>query len=55
MLAWEAETGNCFRCGGSGQESFGWSKAEGRLYRQCSRCGGTGKAPQQTLFTEPES
>lgn len=47
MLAWEAETGNCFRCNGSGQESLGWSKAEGPRYRQCSRCGGTGKAPQQ--------
>jgi hypothetical protein len=47
MLAWEAETGNCFTCGGDGQEQFGWSKAEGRRYRQCSRCGGTGKAPQQ--------
>ena len=53
MLAWEAETGNCSTCGGDGQEQFGWSKAEGKRYRQCSRCGGTGKAPQQTLFTEP--
>ena len=55
FFAWEAQTGDCFKCGGSGQESFGWSKAEGKRYRQCSRCGGTGKAPQQTLSTEPKS
>lgn len=52
-LTWEAETGHCFQCGGSGQERFGWSKAEGSRYRKCGRCSGTGEALQQVVITEP--
>jgi hypothetical protein len=52
-LDWQAETGHCFTCGGSGQERFGWSKAEGSRYRKCGRCGGTGEALQQVVIAQP--
>lgn len=42
---YEAETGNCHVCCGSGQEWAGWSCDEGNKYRDCRRCSATGKAP----------
>jgi hypothetical protein len=44
---WEIETGLCSKCGGSGQESAGWSKVEGAKYRDCTRCSATGKPAGQ--------
>jgi hypothetical protein len=44
--AYEASTGKCWRCKGSGQIDCGWSKAEGTTYRRCEQCGGTGKAQE---------
>ena len=41
---WEADTGLCSHCGGSGQQLKGVSVAEGPSYRTCRGCGGTGKA-----------
>ncbi|QSQ14082.1 hypothetical protein [Myxococcus landrumensis] len=41
---WEAETGKCSKCGGSGEEGAGWSKEGGSRYRTCTRCNGSGKA-----------
>jgi hypothetical protein len=41
---WEAETGRCSWCGGSGQQLNGVSVAEGPWYRTCGGCGGAGKA-----------
>ena len=43
-LAYEAETGNCHKCGGSGQEWRGWSAIDGNKYESCHYCLGTGKA-----------
>lgn len=42
--AWEAETGKCSDCGGSGQQAWGWG-SEGAMYRHCRRCGTTGGKP----------
>lgn len=44
--AWERATGKCHNCYGTGQESAGWSLAEGPRYRDCPRCGTTGHASQ---------
>jgi hypothetical protein len=41
-IAYEAETGKCWDCKGTGQAWGGWSKADGPRYRTCSRCSGTG-------------
>ena len=41
---WEAETGLCSHCGGSGQQVQRVSITEGVSYRTCTACGGTGKA-----------
>jgi hypothetical protein len=41
---WEADTGLCSYCGGSGQQLKGVSVAEGPSYRTCGGCGGTGQA-----------
>lgn len=43
-LVYEAETGNCHKCGGSGQEWIGWSATDGNKYQSCKSCAGTGKA-----------
>lgn len=40
---YEAETGNCGECFGTGQEWCVWSAAEGNRHRQCRVCLGTGK------------
>jgi hypothetical protein len=42
---YEAATGACHECGGSGAEWAGWSSDAGNRYRICSRCLGTGNAP----------
>lgn len=44
-LAYEAETGKCSKCAGSGQENAGWHYKEGNKYRDCKQCGASGKAP----------
>lgn len=43
-LRYEAKTGNCHYCRGTGQEWAGWSAQEGDRYRICHRCKGDGKA-----------
>ncbi len=45
ILKWEAETGKCSKCNGSGQEFSGWSKQDGVKTRDCTRCKTTGAAP----------
>jgi hypothetical protein len=42
--AWEAATGKCWDCKGTGQTWAGWSKAEGTRYRTCQRCNGSKEA-----------
>lgn len=42
---YEADTGKCSDCMGSGQVFASWSQAEGKKYRACGRCGGTGERP----------
>lgn len=42
MVAYEAETGHCRNCAGSGQELAGWSAETGVRYRTCRRCDGSG-------------
>jgi hypothetical protein len=41
--AYEASTGNCGECLGSGKTWAGWKLGEGSSYRQCRDCSGTGK------------
>ena len=43
-LQWEAETGICSHCGGSGQQVKSISVTKGASYRTCSGCHGTGRA-----------
>jgi hypothetical protein len=50
--AYEAESGKCWDCKGSGQVWAGWSQAEGTRYQTCSRCKGTGDAVQQQQSEE---
>lgn len=42
--SYEAVTGKCWDCKGTGQVWNGWSKADGSKYRQCLRCDGSGEA-----------
>lgn len=44
-LKYEADTGNCLNCGGSGQEVAS-AGVGGTQYRQCYRCKGSGEAPK---------
>lgn len=44
MTKYEAETGICAECEGTGRITAGWSATEGTKYRTCGKCGGTGKA-----------
>lgn len=46
-LEWEAETGRCFVCGGSGQQFASWSATAGTKTEPCTRCRSTGRAPGQ--------
>ena len=43
---YEAETGNCAICCGTGQACSGWNCDSGHSYITCKRCDGTGKAPK---------
>jgi hypothetical protein len=43
---YESNTGKCFDCLGSGEQSAGWSKAHGNRYRECQRCKGEGNSPK---------
>ena len=47
QIEWESETGQCFKCQGSGQEYRGWSRVEGEIHGPCSRCNATGKSAKQ--------
>ena len=44
VKAWEAKTGNCATCRGTGNEWRGWSVNEGSRYNQCTKCHGSGKS-----------
>jgi hypothetical protein len=43
-VAYEAETGKCWDCKGTGQVMKRWSAAEGTSYKTCPRCKGSGEA-----------
>lgn len=45
LPTWEARTGKCHKCRGTGQEWRGWNHITGNKYRDCPRCGATGNAP----------
>ena len=40
--SWEAETGHCANCYGSGWEFAGWDHKKGQAHRKCTACDGTG-------------
>lgn len=40
---YEAETGNCHACYGSGKETYGWTVVDGAKYRICPHCKGVGR------------
>jgi hypothetical protein len=42
---YEADTGKCSECMGTGKVLASWSAAEGVKYRPCKRCDGTGERP----------
>ena len=44
LLRWEAKTGKCHKCYGTGQEWRGWNCETGDKYGMCGRCGGSGNA-----------
>lgn len=44
-LNYERETGVCWDCKGTKQNTVGWSKDEGIKYSPCRRCSATGVAP----------
>lgn len=39
---WEASTGKCHQCTGSGREWTGWSADAGNRFKSCTRCNATG-------------
>lgn len=43
-LRYEAKTGNCHACYGSGQQTIGWNHETGVSTRECPKCKGTGRA-----------
>jgi len=43
-LAYEARTGKCMQCAGSGLMYAGWNHVDGNRYATCNRCAGRGKA-----------
>jgi hypothetical protein len=47
MATYEATTGSCAECEGSGKEVAGWSATSGTKYRTCAKCKGTCLASQQ--------
>lgn len=44
--SYEAETGGCHACAGSGQWYSGWSRDTGNRFKSCPRCNATGQAPE---------
>jgi hypothetical protein len=40
---YEAETGNCYICYGTGKQTVGWSAKDGVKSRECPRCKGAGR------------
>lgn len=46
---YEADTGKCSECMGSGKVLASWSATEGVMYRPCKRCDGTGERPNARL------
>jgi hypothetical protein len=44
---WEAETGWCSECHGTGVVFAGWNHITGTRMRVCKPCGGTGDKPQE--------
>lgn len=46
IVEWEAVTGLCIKCVGSGQQLAGWSVEAGQKYRPCTRCGSSGNAKE---------
>lgn len=40
---WEAKTGKCSKCVGTGEIQAGWDRKTGATYRPCGACRGTGK------------
>jgi hypothetical protein len=50
--SYEATTGSCHRCLGTGEVLHGWSKYEGSKYRPCPRCKGTKVAPNAESPTQ---
>lgn len=44
VAAWEAKTGLCATCRGTGNEWCGWSVTEGTRYKACTKCHGSGKS-----------
>lgn len=49
LPTWEARTGLCHECLGTGQKWTGWHYKEGSSYCDCPRCGTSGKAPAQGI------
>lgn len=47
LPTWEARTGLCFTCCGTGQKWVGWSAAEGNRHVDCPKCSATGFAAEQ--------
>lgn len=47
IAAYEAETGYCTSCSGSGQAVAGWNRDEGTRFKTCKRCSGTGRLQQE--------
>ncbi len=47
--AWEAATGKCAECAGTGQAWAGWSRDHGTRYRDCAKCQASGKSAASLL------
>lgn len=43
-VEYEAETGKCHKCAGSGLRLEGWSRDTGNYFKPCVRCSATGKS-----------
>lgn len=46
--SYQATTGNCGECMGTGKEFVSWSKKDGLVQRPCAQCRGTGKLTPNT-------
>lgn len=47
---WEQETGLCSSCLNTGAERYGWSQAQGVLYRDCTRCDRKQQSDEHSLL-----